>query len=79
MRDAVGGLWTLDGDTWRRKSGRMRRWVGFALVVFATTLVVNVVVVSLWPENPVDWLASVVVAATTSVVLTFVYRRGEAR
>lgn len=53
----------------------MDRWYAFALVVFATTFIVNIVVVAVWPDRSVEWLTSAVVAAVVSVVLTVLARR----
>ncbi|MGD2100975.1 MAG: hypothetical protein PVG83_01965 [Acidimicrobiia bacterium] len=53
----------------------MDRWYAFAFVVFATTFIVNVVVVALWPDRSVEWLTSAVVAGVVSVVLTVLARR----
>lgn len=53
----------------------MNSWLGFGVVVFVTTLLVNVVVVALWPDSSVEWLTSAVIAASTAVALTLVYRR----
>lgn len=53
----------------------MDRWYAFALVVFATTFIVNIVVVAIWPDRSVEWLTSAVVAAVVSVVLTVLARR----
>ncbi|MDH3250474.1 MAG: hypothetical protein OEQ47_16005 [Acidimicrobiia bacterium] len=53
----------------------MKTGLAVGLVVFVATFVTNVVVVAVWPDNEVDWAASVIVAATTAVVLTFVFRR----
>jgi hypothetical protein len=53
----------------------MKTGLAVGLVVFVATFVTNVAVVAVWPDNEVDWAASVIVAATTAVVLTFVFRR----
>lgn len=53
----------------------MKTGLAVGLVVFVATFVTSVVVVAVWPDNEVDWAASVIVAATTAVVLTFVFRR----
>lgn len=53
----------------------MTKWLEFAIVVFVTTFVANVIVVALWPDSAVDWITSAVIASATAVVLTLVYRR----
>lgn len=53
----------------------MSRPIGFALTVFVTTLVVNVAVVAIWPDRSVEWVSSLVVAATASAVLAVLYRK----
>ena len=53
----------------------MSKWLAFALVVFVTTFLANVVVVALWPDSAVEWMTSAVIAAATAVALTLVYGR----
>lgn len=53
----------------------MSSWLGFALVVFITTFVANVVVVAIWPDSDVEWATSAVIAASTAIALALVYRR----
>lgn len=53
----------------------MKTELAVGLVVFVATFVTNVAVVAVWPDNEVDWAASVIVAATTAVVLTLIFRR----
>lgn len=53
----------------------MSSWLVFAIVVFVTTFLANVLVVSFWPESTVDWITSMVVAAASAIALTLIYRR----
>lgn len=53
----------------------MSKWFAFAIVVFVTTFLANVIAVALWPDSTVEWITSTVVAAATAVALTLVYRR----
>jgi hypothetical protein len=53
----------------------MSKWLEFGLVVFVTTFLANVIVVALWPDSSVEWITSAVVAASTAIALTLVYRR----
>lgn len=53
----------------------MSKWLAFAIVVFVTTFLANVIVVAFWPDSTVEWITSAVIAAATAVALTLVYRR----
>lgn len=75
QRPGRQGLWSLAGDSTSRQPGPMSRPIGFALTVFVTTLVVNVAVVAIWPDRSVEWVSSLVVAATASAVLAVLYRK----